>query len=87
MKVVIGMLIVLLAVVFGSCVSNIPLVREDADNNETYKVDYLFEHDGCKVYRFMDNGRYVYFTNCVGDVTAVSSDSTRAQVRNSVRRP
>jgi hypothetical protein len=24
-----------------------------SDNNITYKVDILFEHDGCKVYRFM----------------------------------
>lgn len=34
-----------------------------------YKVEFLFEHNGCKVYRFMD-GRYVYYTDCgCGNVT------------------
>ena len=38
-------------------------------------VSYLFEHDGCKVYRFYDKGNYVYFTTR-GDVTSITNDST-----------
>jgi hypothetical protein len=30
------------------CVAQRPVARVDADNNSDYKVDYLFEHDGCK---------------------------------------
>ena len=48
----------------SSCVSQIPLTKEKPVNNSTYQVEYLFEHEGCKVYRFMDMGHYIYFTNC-----------------------
>ena len=46
-----------------------------AENNQTYEVSYLFEHDGVKVYRFLDLGNYVYFTTR-GDVTSIKNDST-----------
>lgn len=36
---------------------------------ESYGVVYLFEVDGCKVYRFND-GRSVWFTTCPGQVGA-----------------
>lgn len=36
---------------FNSCAS-IPLKIGESENNSTYTVSYLFEHDGCKVYRF-----------------------------------
>ena len=45
-----------------------------------------FEHEGCKVYRFMDMGHYIYFTNCEGDVTSIESDSVRTVNRIS-RKP
>ena len=61
----------------SSCVSQIPLTKEKPVNNSTYQVEYLFEHEGCKVYRFMDMGHYIYFTNCEGDVTSIESDSVR----------
>ncbi len=54
-------------------------------NNKSYQVDYLFEHEGCKVYRFQDMGHYVYFTNCVGDVTSIKKDSTEARMINQIR--
>ncbi|MDH6313285.1 hypothetical protein M2137_002075 [Parabacteroides sp. PFB2-10] len=74
----------LLATLF-SCYSSIPLSQGASDNNSTYNVQYLFEHDGCKVYRFMDMGNYVYFTNCEGSVTAIQNDSTAQRVTNQVR--
>lgn len=34
-----------------------------------FKVDTLFTHDGCTVYRFMDAGNLRYFTNCSGQTS------------------
>lgn len=30
------------------------------------QVGFLFEYQGCRVYRFSDEGRYHYYTNCKG---------------------
>ncbi|MFP4489502.1 MAG: DUF4884 domain-containing protein [Bacteroidales bacterium] len=70
----------IIAFSFYSCFSQRPLSRERPDNNRTYRVEYLFEHDGCRVYRFRDKGNYVYFTNCGGDVTSMKNDSTQIKV-------
>lgn len=68
-----------------SCFAERPVAKQVPQNNDTYKVDYLFEHDGCKVYRFRDMGNYVYFTNCSGDVTAISNDSTASRIQTMVK--
>ena len=77
----------LFCVTAGSCTvkyAQKPLTQGPPENNKTYNVEYLFEHDGCKVYRFNDNGNYVYFTNCNGqsmvrtDSTIVSQNTTSA---------
>jgi len=34
--------------------------------NPEAKVKVLFTVDGCTVYRFLDAGDYIYFTNCNG---------------------
>lgn len=71
-----------LTIVFSSCLSGgVPLNKIPPKNNNTYSVEYLFEHDGCKVYRFIDNGQFIYFTNCKGE-TIVPKDSVPA-IRNS----
>lgn len=67
----------------ASCAYQIPLRKTHSDNNRTYEVEYLFEHDGCKVYRFHDRGNYVYFTNCAGEAIA-RTDS--AAVTNTTRK-
>lgn len=33
-------------------------------NNPNFEVGLLFDYGGCKVYRFLDEGRFHYFTNC-----------------------
>lgn len=33
-----------------------------------FKVEFLFEQDGCKMYRFKDGSRYIYWSNCEGRV-------------------
>ncbi len=77
--------LVLFVLFLNSCGINQPISTQLPSNNGTYAVDYLFEHDGCKVYRFQDMGHYVYFTNCAGDVTSIKKDSTEARVINKIR--
>lgn len=69
------LLLFLSAVLLVSCVPQHPIYKEPAHNNQDYKVEYLFEHEGCKVYRFWDQSYYVYFTNCNGEAVA-RTDST-----------
>jgi len=66
---------VLVMTILSSCVIRKPIVVEQSKNNKDYDIAYLFEHDGCKVYRFQDMGHYVYFTNCHNEVN-YNSDST-----------
>lgn len=75
------LLTAVLLVHLSSCHAGQPIAKQVPENNHTYDVDYLFEHDGCKVYRFYDIGNYVYFTNCGGDATAISNDSTETRVQ------
>ena len=66
----------------AGCYTQQPLTNGPSQNNDTYKVQYLFEHEGCKVYRFYDRGQYVYFTNCNGQAIAQTDSTT---VTNSIR--
>lgn len=75
----------IIAVISYSCNLGKPLVSQDAENNQTYKIDYLFEHDGCKVYRFRDNGEYIYFSNCTGNITSIPNDSTKKRTETITR--
>ena len=69
----------LLALLFlSACYPGHPLTKTPADNNGSYRISYLFEHEGCKVYRFQDQGQWVYFTNCQGG-TFSGTDSSRVQ--------
>ncbi len=78
-------LFVIALIIFNSCRIQEPLTRSAPDNNKTYEVFYLFEHDGCKVYRFADQGNWIYFTNCNGEVTSLKGDSAKTRVVNVVR--
>lgn len=44
-----------------------PTTIQETDNSDV-NVDLLFEHEGVKVYRFVDNGRYVYYSDARGSV-------------------
>jgi len=52
-------------------------------NNSEYKIELLFEHDGCKVYRFYD-GRYVYWTDCKGKMEQSFSEKTGGKTQHEV---
>jgi|SRR6185437_12839664 len=47
--------------VIGCEVSAVATVKT---NNPNMKVDFLFEHEGCRVYRFSDNGNDHYYAKC-----------------------
>lgn len=42
-------------------------------NKDNFNVEFLFQKDECKVYRFKDDGRNHYFTNCNGETMTVHS--------------
>ena len=78
------LLLFLCCPLFG-CVVSHPIETQIPKNNKTYDVEYLFEHDGCKVYRFRDLGTWVYFTNCRGE--AIAYPDSAAVIRNSTNLP
>jgi hypothetical protein len=78
-------LTIIVVLSLDSCATEIPIAKQAPANNKTYEVEYLFEHDGCKVYRFTDHGDYVYFTNCTGEVSKMKGDSTGSRVINIVK--
>ncbi len=71
---------------FSSCLPQRPISKKAPENNKTYQVEYLFEHNGCKVYRFFDLGHYIYFTNCSGDVTSIENDSIQTGTNVKVKK-
>ncbi|TAK42501.1 MAG: DUF4884 domain-containing protein [Saprospiraceae bacterium] len=63
------------------CFYGQPISKTPPANNNTYEVEYLFEHAGCKVYRFHDMGHYVYFTNCQGETVSYPDSTSIIQNR------
>jgi hypothetical protein len=47
--------------IFGACRIE-PMSTERLGKGDGFEVEYLFDKDGVKVYRFWDNGHYHYFT-------------------------
>lgn len=56
-------LLIVLAMFVIGCQGDAQETR--ATTNSEFHVQLLFEHDGCKVYRFYD-GRFIYYTDCRG---------------------
>lgn len=59
-------LIVLVAVSLMACKKG--AMNTSKTINPEFDLELLFEHDGCKVYRFYD-GRYIYYTDCRGQAS------------------
>lgn len=47
-----------------------PAIEKFGTNNSAIPVELLFEHDGCKIYRFIDGNRHHYFGKCK-DATSI----------------
>jgi Domain of unknown function (DUF4884) len=69
-----------------SCVVQRPVSTKTASNNKDYNVSFLFEHDGCKVYRFNDRGEFIYFTSCNGETSKAHADTSGIRRMQSINR-
>lgn len=49
-------------------------------NNPEFNPSLLFEHNGVKVYRFVDAGRYVYYTDARGHTSYIVSEGKTTRV-------
>jgi hypothetical protein len=45
-------------------------------NNPNIDVELLFEHDGCRIYRFRDGAPMHYFARCDGPPGAVTASTS-----------
>jgi len=64
------------ALIYGCASDGVKTVQTD---NRDIHVTLLFEHDGCKVYRFTDAGSYIYYANC-----GASSDAAWNRIEGKV---
>ena len=62
MKKILVLILGMLALV--GCAKDADPISVSQSNNNDIQVELLFNHDGCKMYRFTDNDRYHYFTKC-----------------------
>ena len=60
---------ILVAVVLTCLAGCAGEAEESTSAGREFKVDKLFTHEGCTVYRFWDASNYRYFTNCRGTVS------------------
>jgi hypothetical protein len=58
--------VLLVAVVLSGCVNE----AQESVQTGNFTIEFLFEKDGCKMYRFKDGRRYIYWSNCEGKVQA-----------------
>jgi hypothetical protein len=49
---------------------------QEVTHSGDFNVELLFEKDGCKVYRFEDGSRYIYWSDCSGKMQSDTYHST-----------
>lgn len=69
MKKIVGLF--LISITLTSCLGD--GIERTTTNNDEYKVTYLFEKDGVKVYRFQDGLETHYFTTMGETITTQGS--------------
>ena len=52
----------LASVIFSGCVKD----AKESVKKGNFTIEFLFEQNGCKMYRFNDGGTYVYWSDCQG---------------------
>ena len=78
-------LLLVLALVMTGCEKEAQSTNRTS--NSAVSVDLLFEHDGCKIYRFYDNGRSHYFVKCenvklADTINSFSSDGKTTRTKS-----
>ena len=56
-------LLISIILIFYSCKGK----SIESTKQNDFEIEFLFEKDGCKIYRFYDVGRYIYWSNCSGN--------------------
>jgi hypothetical protein len=54
-------------------------------NNPEVPVSVLFEYDGCKMYRFADDGRHHYYAKCENAKVQTENSHTESCGKNCTR--
>lgn len=72
--------IILFSLMLSGCL-NEPQSIEHTGKNDEFRVEFLFEKDGVKVYRFEDGSRYHYFTTGGQTMTTQTSGKTTYEER------
>jgi hypothetical protein len=68
-----SLLVIVIGLMFVGCYKE-PQSSESVGNG--FRVEYLFEKDGIKVYRFYDGGRSHYFTSKGESISTQSNGKT-----------
>lgn len=58
------LMLLLAPIIIVGCVSD----AKQTVQNGNFTVEFLFEQNGCKMYRFKDGGRYIYWSDCQGKI-------------------
>lgn len=66
-------LVMVFSLILSSCKQSGTPTQTDGAKHD-FDVQFLFEAEGVKVYRFWDAGEYIYFTNCNGTTSYNTSD-------------
>ncbi len=69
--------VLLISLLFLAGCAKESISSEITEGNDI-NIELLFEKDGCKMYRFRDGGRYIYWSNCEGKTQYSYSTSTNA---------
>lgn len=76
MKKIIFLLAFVFSLVLTGCKKAGTQVQTDGEKHD-FDVQFLFETDGVKVYRFFDGGDYIYFTNTSGTTSYMTGSKFR----------
>nr|DAT31625.1 MAG TPA: protein of unknown function (DUF4884) [Caudoviricetes sp.] len=80
MKKFIFLLAFVFSLVLTGCKKAGTQVQTDGEKHD-FDVQFLFETDGVKVYRFFDLGEYIYFTNANGKTSYVTGSKVSERRR------
>lgn len=53
-----------MVLLFSSCIND----AVETTKHGEFELEFLFEKDSCKMYRFKDGSRYIYWSNCKSKV-------------------
>ncbi len=73
----------LVSLILSSCAKD--GLKNENTNNPNFEVTFCFEHEGIRVYRFYDDGRYHWFTSigeCINTHTCIINTGKTTYIKN-----